>query len=402
MSTSARSSLAERAARSGEDLGLLSVQFGRRKGARPMMCLTDRDLGLMALLLDVNYLLTSQLVMLGWGVSRVRAAQRRLKVLHDGGFLDRFRPVRRIGSAEWIYRLSARGWKALASHDMVDGNARYKPAAFTSISYTAHDLQLSTLILRIALAAGGSYTHGLIDTMPFTWQGARTGRIAWRGPRRGRTARDRHDDFDLDGHDELDLDGHDKVERSPAAQLPPDTHLYPCQSRSGYLEPDATLIGGLGEHRFAVLIEYDRTDRPHKQIDRLRRYDWWLLEGWRETHFATHTSPPTVVFLTSRQRPLRRLVETADQVLSAWYGPGDAGPREGTHPARERILFTSRERIRASDWTMDQTPSLPPVLREQPDACSPGLAVYDIPAMFANRSPQLSDFALIPGGSAAQ
>ena len=38
-----------------------------------------------------------------------------------------------------------------------------------------------------------------------------------------------------------------------------------------------------------MLIEYDRTDRPHKQIDRLRRYDWWLLEGWRETHFATHS-----------------------------------------------------------------------------------------------------------------
>ena len=165
---SARSGLAERAALSGQDLGLLSVQFGRRNGPPPMMCLTDRDLRLMALLLDVNYLLTSQLVMLGWGSSRTRAAQKRLKVLHDGGFLDRFRPVRRIGSAEWIYRLSTRGWKALASQDIVDGNARYKPAAFTSISYTEHDLQLSALIMCIALEAGGSYTHGLIDTMPFT------------------------------------------------------------------------------------------------------------------------------------------------------------------------------------------------------------------------------------------
>jgi hypothetical protein len=363
-----------------------------------MMCLTDRDLRLMALLLDVNYLLTSHLVMLGWGSSRTRAAQRRLKVLHDGGFLDRFRPVRRIGSAEWIYRLSARGWKALASQDIVDGNARYKPAAFTSISYTEHDLQLSALILRIALDAGGSSTDGLIDTMPFTWHGPRCGRIAWRGPRTGSIERDWRDDFDLDGHDELGLDAHDKVERSPAAQLPPDTRLYRCRSRSGYLEPDATLIGGSGEDRFAVLIEYDRTDRPHKQVDRLRRYDWWLLEGWRETHFATDSMPPTVVFLTSRERPLRRLVETADEVLSAWYGREDAGAREGTHPAREQILFTSRERIRAGDWTMDRTPSLPPVLRVQPDACSPRSVVYDVPSMFANHSPRPSDFALIPGG----
>jgi hypothetical protein len=359
-----------------------------------MMCLTDRDLRLMALLLDVNYLLTSQLVMLGWGSSRTRAAQRRLKVLHDGGFLDRFRPVRRIGSAEWIYRLSARGWKALASHDIVDGNARYKPKAFTSISYTAHDLQLSTLILRIALAAGGSNTDGLLDTMPFTWRGPRSGRIAWPGPRRRRIDRDWHDDFDLDGHDELDwdaldeldLDGHEKVERSPAAQLPPDTRLYPCQSRSGYLEPDATLIGGSGEDRFAVLIEYDRTDRPHKQIDRLRRYDWWLLEGWRETHFATHSMPPAVVFVTSRERPLRRLVETADRALSAWYGHRHAGGREGSHPAREQILFTSRDRILAGDWTMERTPSLPPVLRQDPDACWPRSLVYDVPAALSRRS----------------
>jgi hypothetical protein len=220
----------------------------------------------MALLLDVNYLLTSQLVLLGWGSSSTRAAQKRLKVLHDSGYLDRFRPVRRIGSAEWIYRLSARGWKALASQDLLDGNARFKPTAFTSISYTAHDLQLSALILRIAVAAGGSYTDGLINTMPFTWQGPRSGRIAWQGPRGRRS--------DRDWRDELDRDGHKNVERSPSAQLPLGTRLYRCESRSGYLEPDATLIGGSGEDRFAVLIEYDRTDRPHKQIDRLRRYDW--------------------------------------------------------------------------------------------------------------------------------
>lgn len=391
---SARSSLAERAALSGQDLGLISVQFGKRKGAPPMMCLTDRDLRLMVLLLDVNYLMTSQLVLLGWGSTRTRAAQKRLKVLHDSGYLDRFRPVRRIGSAEWIYRLSARGWKALASQDLVDHNARFKPTAFTSISYTAHDLQLSALILRIALAAGGSYTDGLIDTMPFTWQGPRSGRIAWQGPRGRRSDRDWRHDFDLDGedererdvNDELGRDGHKNVERSTAAQLPLGTRLYKCESRSGYLEPDATLIGGSGENRFAVLIEYDRTDRPHKQIDRLRRYDWWLLEGWRETHFATHASPPTVVFLTSRERPLRRLVQTADQVLSAWYGLDDDGPREGIHPGRERILFTSRDRIHAGDWTMDRTPSLLPELRGEPDACRSNSLVYDLPATLSRSS----------------
>ena len=385
VTVSARTSLAERSALTGQDLALRCVQFGRRKGPGPRMCVTERDFRLMALLLDVNYLTTSQLVMLGWGASRTRAAQRRLKVLHDAGYLDRFRPFRKVGSAEWIYRLSRKGCKALAWNEMVNGGARYKPAAFTSISYTAHDLQLSAVILRIAIEAGASPTDGILDTMPFTWKGPRSGRIAWSGPRGGKEVHhehdlDEYDELDWSAPDELDFDRDEKIERSPAAQLPPGTRLWPRKSRSGYLEPDATLIAESEEDRFAVLIEYDRTDRPHKQIDRLRRYDWWLLEGWRQTHFATHSMAPVVIFLTSRERPLRRLVQTAHRTLSAWYGRDHAGPREGVHPAREQILFTSRDRIRSRDWTMDRTPGLPPALREEPGACTPRPLVYDLPA----------------------
>jgi len=51
---------------------------------------------------------------------------------------------------------------------------------------------------------------------------------------------------------------------------------------------------------------------------------------------------------------------------------------------------------------MGRTPSLPPVLREEPDACRPSSLVYDIPSMFANHSPQPSDFALIPSGRDVQ
>jgi hypothetical protein len=179
----------------------------------------------------------------------------------------------------------------------------------------------------------------------------------------------------------LNQTGTEKVERSPAAKLDERMRLRRCQSRRGYLEPDATPIGGSGEDRWAVLIEYDRTDRPHKQVDRLRRYDWWLLDGWRRTHFATHAIAPTVVFLTSRERPLRRLIRTADQVLSAWYAQHHHGPREGAHPAREQILFTSRERILAGDWTMQRTPGLPPELREDPREFWSGAVVYDLPAL---------------------
>jgi len=159
-----------------------------------------------------------------------------------------------------------------------------------------------------------------------------------------------------------------------------------CPSLSG---PRYALLrcerGGPGGERWGVLIEYDRTERPHKQIDRLRRYDWWLLEGWRETHFATHPVAPSVIYLTARSQPLRALIRAADRTFSAWHGRRDAGPREGVHPARQGVMFASRERVLSGDWTMECAPSLPPVLREHPNVCSPDSLVYDLPASFGRR-----------------
>ena len=151
------------------------------------------------------------------------------------------------------------------------------------------------------------------------------------------------------------------------------------------MEPDATLIGRVGDERFAVLVEYDRTDRPHKQVDRLRRYDHFLLDGWRHGHFAEHATPPSVLFLTAREQPLARLIQTADQTFTAWHGAEHATAREGAHPARQRTVFTSRERILKGDWTMHRTPSLPPDLRDPAGkgACVPRPIDYDLPALFA-------------------
>jgi hypothetical protein len=314
----------------------------------------------MALIHDVNYLSSSQLTVLGWGASHERAAQKRLKRLHDSGYLDRFRPIPQVGSAEWNYRLSHLGWTALTDQGMTLDDRAYTPAAITSISYTEHDLQLAALILHIAQTATRNPAGGLIDTMPFLWHGPRNGRI--------------------------DTDTPEPIERSAAASLPEGTRLHPQDSRQGYLEPDATLIGHAGQDRWAVLIEYDRTDRPHKQTDRLRRYDHWLHDGWRHSHFAAHSAPPSVIFLTARERPLRRLIETADKTYTAWYGHEHTGPREGTHSARQRTLFTSRERILTGDWKMHRTPNLPSALRGDPAACTPRTIEYNLSALFsANR-----------------
>jgi hypothetical protein len=350
--------IAHRALLSGEELSGGTIQWGRRPQPLPPLAITDRDLRLMALLHGANFLSMSQLTVLGWGPSSERAAQMRLKRLHDGGYVDRFRPAHAYGRAEWNYRLASQGFSMLSEREMVPAAHSYTPAALTSISYAEHDLQLATIVLQIARDATSDGDRALIDNMPFEWRGPRGGRI--------------------------EIDGDGEIERSPAARLPPGTRIYPAESRTGYLEPDATLIAGSGQERFAVLIEYDRTERPHKQVDRLRRYDRWLLEGWRRGPFAAHALPPAVIFLTAREGPLSRLIETADETFSAWHGREHAGPREGTQPARERVVFSSRERVLAGDWMMRRTPSLPPALREQPAVCRARVIEYDLPPLLAD------------------
>jgi protein involved in plasmid replication-relaxation len=350
--------ITQRALLSGEDLGAATIAWGGRPQPPPRFALTDRDLRLMALLYGANFLSMSHLTALGWRVSQERAAQMRLKRLHDAGYVDHFRPASAYGRAEWNYRLTSLGFSALKACEMVADERRFTPVPLTSISYAEHDLQLASVVLRIAQEAAGDAKHALIAQMPFRWLGPRNGHI--------------------------EIDGDGETERSPAAQLPPGTHLFPVASRTGYLEPDATLIGGADDDLFAVLIEYDRTERPHKQIDRLRRYDRWLLDGWRKGSFASHAIAPAVIFLTSREVPLNRLIETADETFSAYYAPGEhTSPHEDTYPARERVLFASREQVFAGDWTMRRTPSMPAVLREEPGVCEPRLIKYELPSLFA-------------------
>ena len=349
--------IVQRALLAGEDLSGGTINWGRRPQRPPRIALTDRDLGLMALLYGANFLSMSHLTALGWGLSRERAAQMRLKCLHDNGYVDHFRPASAYGRAEWNYRLTSVGFSALTECEMVPDERRYTPTPLTSISYAEHDLQLASIVLHIAQEAARDGQEALIAPMPFRWLGPRNGHI--------------------------EIDGDGKTERSPAAQLPPGTHLFPAGSRTGYLEPDATLIGGAGEDLFAVLIEYDRTERPHKQIDRLRRYDRWLLDGWRKGPFAAHAIAPAVIFLTSREGPLSRLIETADETFSASYGGEHTHPHEDIYPARERVLFASREQIFAGDWMMRRTPSLPAALREEPAVCEPRLIKYDLASLFA-------------------
>jgi hypothetical protein len=159
--------IADRALLAGEDLSAATIQWGRRPEPSPRLALTDRDLRLMALLYGANFLSMSHLTVLGWGFSRERAAQMRLKRLHDAGYVDRFRPASAYGRAEWNYRLTSLGFSALTECEMVPAERRHTPVPLTSISYAEHDLQLASIVLHIAQEAAGDGKEALIGQMPF-------------------------------------------------------------------------------------------------------------------------------------------------------------------------------------------------------------------------------------------
>jgi hypothetical protein len=351
-------SIAQRSARGGWALVEQTIMWGRRPVTPQRIALTSRDLRLMAALYEAGFLSASQLTLLGWG-RESDAASRRLLRLHDSGYLDKFRPPALSGSCEWNYRLTRKGWQTLLAHGIFEDGRTYRPVELYSISYAEHDLQLAALILHIANTAA-SGTGPLIDRMPFLWQGARSGRI---------------DPRHLSPPEEL----------SDVARLPQGTQLHPEESLPGYLEPDATLTGEVDGQCFAVLIEYDRTRRPHKQIDRLRRYDHFLLDGWRHTQFATHAIPPTVLYITATPGPLPALIRTADRTLTAWHGPPHANPSQGVYPGRQRILFTSAHQIQAGAWEMHRVPGLPATLRED-STVEARTSSFDLPGMFSQNT----------------
>jgi len=346
------SSAAERAARAGWGLSAASIHWGKRAAASKPVAVTKRDRRLLELLHDVNYLASSQMTLLGWSGDS-SAARRRLRLLHDHGLIDKFRPAAPAGSFEWNYRLTAEGTQLLLQDFGISPDGKpYTPAEIHSISYVEHDLQVNALVLDIAHRA--STGEGpLLDSMPFQWHGPRSGEI---DPREEQSPEE-VSDF--------------------RSRL---THFFHGSSREGVLKPDATLILGGANPAFAVLIEFDRTGRPHKQLDRLRRYDWFLNEGWTHGRFAHHPIAPAMVLVTLREGTLRKLAQAADEALTASRGHRDSDRYARGYYGRERVLFTTRERILAGDFRMLRVPMHPPEMR-QAERVPPHEIDFDLAAL---------------------
>jgi hypothetical protein len=328
--------------RSGVDLGSSGIAWSLRPTVAPTMHITQRDRQILTAVWDLGYLTTSMLALLFWGRPS-SACYARLRLLHNVGFLDRFRPrvARTEGSHEWIYRMTELGWRDVVQHEDVGHAARFKPAKLTSVAYVEHDLQVNALIVHLLLlacrAAGRRVDDGLLAAAPFDVLGPRRGLV---DPKVGQPAQQ--------------LDGGSTTAFTVRSEL----------AVPGTLVPDATLLGTDARgRRTAVMVEYDRTRRPHKQISKWRRYDHFLTSGWRNTRYATLDIEPLVLFVCSDERQIPAFLRSADERLTAWHGLPSEVRADAEHPGREQTAFTSRGRLFDGDWRMLQVPSRPPAAR---------------------------------------
>lgn len=72
-----------------------------------------RDVAILRDVWRYKFLTAPQVLELWWPGKTHRAGQRRLRVLFEAGFVDRFRPITRRGSFPWTYQLAAEGHRLL-------------------------------------------------------------------------------------------------------------------------------------------------------------------------------------------------------------------------------------------------------------------------------------------------
>ncbi len=112
-----------------------------------------------------------------------------------------------------------------------------------------------------------------------------------------------------------------------------------------------------GGNRTAVMFEFDRTRRSSKQGERLRRYDWFLTVGWRESRYAFLDIEPAVLLVCADEQNISAFVRAARAYLTARLVRSDDRSGLGECVGREQTGFTSRDRLLRADPSVVQPTS---------------------------------------------
>jgi hypothetical protein len=202
---------------------------------------------------------------LWWPGKTKRVGQRRLRVLFEAGFVDRFRPISRRGSFRWSYQLAAEGHRLLRLAD---------------------EIQLTAWVLAYRRATGHAF---------LSWDGETN--IAPEADVRSPEGVRLDDDWSPDG-----------LRDDRVRPVRPDAVLK-VERADGFIPQ-------------TVLVECDRTRRVDKDDDKFRRYDMYLNWWWRETDLRD-AGAPLVVFVCQDLAQVEPFLKAADQELTGhlWH-PG--------------------------------------------------------------------------------
>jgi Replication-relaxation len=342
--------------------GAHSVRWARPVEVPRALETDRRDLDMLALIVAMRHVLTSQLHRRFNAGRSVTTTQRRLKRLSDAGLVERFQFHRRDGGGiPMCYVIAAGGLRTLEAHghsDVVVGEgANAAPSSRRTLAgahggalkQACHDVHVTGWALALAAVLDGECaglrgpaesvlsppTHASVD---------------------GRVALARRD-LQLPGgrtpHDFLRTDGagqHVEVERFET------------------LRPDAIVeVAALGPRRTAidVMIELDDRLAAGQGARKLQRYDHFL-SGW-----SVHTrrygrraeAVPLVVFVCRDRGRARECARVADSVLLACRAYAGEYPQDWDYIGRERIVFVAERDVHESLLRGYGVPRLPPEVR---------------------------------------
>jgi hypothetical protein len=126
--------------------------------------------------------------------------------------------------------------------------------------------------------------------------------------------------------------------------------------------PDATLSLYFDEadREFDLLVELDRTRRPVKNVDKLRRYDALLTVWWRAVdRYRGRREAPAVVFVCGDEQAAFGLMRAAHQELSGRIARPGTRSEEWKSPARKRALFAAEQDVHRGSMRAWQLPPVP-------------------------------------------
>lgn len=311
----------------------------------------QRDLEILRALYRYRYLTTRQIAETWWPGCHLTRAQVRLRRMHEAGWIDRIRPRLERGSHEWIYLLAREGFRLGQAYvrgetSYIPADAKWCPRDAVDLDYVWHDLEVNDWML--------AYTRLLGERLD-----------DWLGPAEARIEIESAYDPSRRRHARLTAD-HVSPHATFAHELRLGDELWPV-----FPDASAVLADTDADPPCELLIEYDRTGRPTKNVEKFRRYDTLLTVGWRAVERLRALSPepgwtaPAVVVFVCQPGNLESFMEVADAEVTGELGSYLAS--QHVRPGREGIVFCDAADIESGNPRAWRLPEEPPASRTAPE-----------------------------------